>query len=68
VQPGEAIPENVSRAFYEALALTPDDRQIIVLENEDPPDELQSKIHYTHFSRVVGIGRYGFFPVTKSEG
>jgi hypothetical protein len=63
-QPGEEIPENVSRAFYEALALTPADRQIIVLENEDPPEELQPKIHYTHFSRVAGFGRYGFFPTS----
>jgi len=63
VQPGEEIPENVSRAFYAALALTPADRQIIVLENEDPPEEVQAKIHYTHFSRSADVGRYGFFPV-----
>jgi len=63
VQPGEEIPENVSRAFYEALALTPADRQIVVLENEDPAEEVQAKIHYTHFSRSTEVGRYGFFPV-----
>jgi hypothetical protein len=40
VQPGEAIPEDVGRAFYEALALTPPDSQIIILENEDPPEEV----------------------------
>lgn len=62
-QPGEEIPEDVSKAFYEALALTPQDRQIIVLENEDPPDHVQPTIHYTHFSRQAGVGRYGFFPV-----
>lgn len=62
VQPGEAIPEDVSKAFYEALARTPSDRQIIVLENEDPPEHVRPLIHYTHFSRLVGVGRYGFFP------
>ena len=62
-QPGEEIPENVSHAFYEALADTPPDRQVIVLENEDPPEHILSSITYTHFSRQVGIGRYGFFPV-----
>lgn len=61
-QPGEEIPEDVSKAFYEALALTPKDRQIIVLENEDPPEHVQPKIYYTHFSRQPGVGRYGFFP------
>jgi hypothetical protein len=65
-QPGDAIPEDVSRAFYEALAQTPADRQIIVLENEDPPEDIQAKIHYTHFSRSAGVGRYGFFPVLSA--
>jgi hypothetical protein len=64
--PGEAIPEDVSKAFYEALASTPKDRQIIVLENEDPPENVLSAIYYTHFSRLAGIGRYGFFPVVAS--
>jgi hypothetical protein len=67
VQPGEAIPENVSNAFYEALALTPADCQIIVLENEDPPEEVQAKIYYTHFSRSAEVGRYGFFPVLAAS-
>lgn len=58
-QPGEEIPENVSHAFYEALALTPGDQQIIVLENEDPPESVRGKIYYTHFSRQRGVGRFG---------
>lgn len=61
-QPGEEIPEDVSSAFYQALAATSPDRQVIVLENEDPPEDIRSTIHYTHFSRQVGLGRYGFFP------
>jgi hypothetical protein len=63
-QPGEAIPEDMKKAFYEALTLTPPDQQIIVLENEDPDEDVQAKIHYTHFSRTHGVGRYGFFPVS----
>lgn len=66
-QPGEAIPEDVKRAFYEALASTPPDRQIIILENEDPPESVHAKLHYTHFSRSYDVGRYGFFPVVKKE-
>ena len=67
VQPSEAIPKNVSHAFYEALALTPAARQIIVLENEDPPEEVHARIHYTHFSRSAEVGRYGFFPTLKAS-
>jgi hypothetical protein len=66
VQPGEAITEDVKLAFYEALAQTPPDRQIIVLENDDPPEHVWPMIHYTHFSRLAGVGRYGFFPVVAS--
>ena len=66
-QPGEAIPEDVSRAFYEALSHTPADQQIVILENEDPPEDLRSQFtYYTHFSRLAGVGRYGFFPLNEA--
>lgn len=61
--PGEEISEDVTSAFYEALAKLPVGRQVIVLENNDPPAPLHSAINYTHFSRTA-IGRYGFYPVT----
>jgi AAA domain len=60
--PGEAIPDDVTTAFYEALAATSATKQIIVLENNDPPERLQSSFHYVHFSRS-NVGRYGFFPL-----
>lgn len=60
--PGEEISEDVIAAFYEALARLPQSRQVIVLENNDPPAHLYDRINYTHFSRS-STGRYGFFPV-----
>lgn len=60
--PGEEISEDVTAAFYEALAKLPAGKQVIVLENNDPPAALHSQINYTHFSRST-TGRYGFFPV-----
>jgi hypothetical protein len=62
--PDEEIPEDVTSAFYEALAKLPFERQVIVLENNDPPAAIHSQINYTHFSRST-TGRYGFFPVPK---
>jgi hypothetical protein len=61
--PGEEISEDVTTAFYEDLAKLPAGRQVIVLENNDPPAALHGQINYTHFSRS-SIGRYGFYPVT----
>jgi hypothetical protein len=60
----QVIPEDVATAFYQSLASLPDDKQVIVLENNDPPEELHEKLHYHHFSRS-SLGRYGFFPVRK---
>jgi AAA domain len=61
--PGEEISEDVTAAFYEALAKLPAGRQVIVLENNDPPATLHSEINYTHFSRST-TGRYGFYPIS----
>lgn len=60
---GEEISEDVTSAFYEALAKLPAGKQVIVLENNDPPTALHSQINYTHFSRSA-TGRYGFYPAT----
>lgn len=63
---GEAIPDDVKSNFFHNLATLPQEAQVIILENEDPPVEVQAKINYTHFSRSPVIGRYGFFPLTIS--
>ena len=59
--PDEELPEDVTVAFYEELAKLPANKQVIVLENNDPPSHIQGQINYTHFSRSTA-GRYGFFP------
>jgi DNA repair exonuclease SbcCD ATPase subunit len=61
-EPGEEIPEDMTLAFYETLTKLPTGRQVIVLENNDPPPHLHGQMTYTHFSRST-TGRYGFFPV-----
>jgi len=61
VKQGEAIPDDVKSAFFSALSTIPPTMQVIVLENEDPPEEIRARLHYQHFSRSE-IGRYGFFP------
>ena len=60
--PGEEISEDITTAFYQDLVDRTAKLQIIVLENNDPPPELQLKMRYTHFSRS-SVGRYGFFPL-----
>jgi hypothetical protein len=64
VQPGETIPDDVKTAFFRSLVDLPPEVQVVILENEDPPEDVRPRINYMHFSRSRGIGRYGFFPVT----
>jgi hypothetical protein len=62
----EVVPDDVVTAFYTGLASLPADKQVIVLENNDPPEDLHDELHYLHFSRS-SIGRYGFFPATPKS-
>lgn len=53
---------DVHQRFYEYLH-SQCERQVIVLENVDPPDTVQEAGQVTFFSKNPKRGRYGFFPV-----
>ena len=48
--------------FYGFLAALQDDRQVLVIENTDPPTDIQASAQAVKFTKIVGVGRYGFFP------
>ena len=49
--------------FYRSLAKPTRDTQIIIFENEDPPEEVVKQISYEHFTGdKKGKTRSGFFP------
>ena len=48
--------------FYEFLAKLQDDRQVLVIENTDPPADIQLATQAVKFTKIEGVGRYGFFP------
>jgi len=50
----------VKEAFYQSLAAGDAKGQVIVFENEDPPDNMKEKFTRTHFSKS-SAGQYGFF-------
>ena len=54
---------NMKDSFYESLTEIIKDEQVIVLENTEPPDDVQKKMNYIHFSKSKEIGRYGLFPI-----
>jgi hypothetical protein len=53
---------DVQDRFYDYLK-TMKDRQVIVLENNDPPESIKRLTQTVFFSKNVHRGRYGFFPV-----
>jgi hypothetical protein len=57
----------IRESFYRSLAKRMKDVQVVIFENEDPPDDIKDKIQYVHFSGDEdGPGQSGFFPVRGS--
>lgn len=50
----------VKEAFYRSLAEGDAKGQVIVFENEDPPENLEGTFNRIHFSKSA-LGRYGLF-------
>jgi len=59
----EDISLDMKQAFFKNLSELRNDVQVIIFENIDPIKEVQDNINYIHFSKVIGVGRYGFIPV-----
>lgn len=61
------LANNLIYAFYRDLCDFYNDKQIIVLENQEPSEDLIPHMNYIHFSGNVNVGRYGFFPVSSNN-
>jgi hypothetical protein len=57
-EPQEHMGEGVKNAFFRNLA-TLHQTQVIILENEEPPEDLKPSISFTGFSKSRTTGRYG---------
>jgi hypothetical protein len=63
----EKVTDDVKESFYEYLANDKSGDQVIIMENEEPPDQIRQRVNYYHFSKNVNVNRYGFFPVAKDQ-
>lgn len=48
-------------AFHTLHSETKNDSQIIIIENNEPPINIQQKINYIKFTNDETIGRRGFY-------
>ncbi|PTP02768.1 hypothetical protein CWN88_09915 [Vibrio splendidus] len=63
VPKGEEITQDMATKFYTSLTNIDKSQQVIVIENEDVPKHVSSKVHHIHFTKNSEHGRYGFIPV-----
>ena len=52
--------------FYEYLASNYNDSQILIIENEHPPANIEGRIALTNFTGNPNEGRCGFFPLIEN--
>lgn len=65
--PNEDVGGGIEQAFFRTLSETPNEVQIIVLENKSPAPELHASLRYEYFAGVDGGGRRGFIPEVTAE-
>jgi hypothetical protein len=59
---------DLKERFYDYLARTSDDRQIVIVENTDPPEKIRGRPQVEMFTKNPHSGRYGFFPRKRDAG
>ena len=59
---------DLKEMFYRYLLGLRKDNQVIIIENEHPPDFVSGEGNVIVFTKNPHQGRYGFFPVTDSNG
>lgn len=63
----DSINEKVKYLFFEDLAETSLDCQVIIFDNEIPPNSLLDKLNTQIFTDDTNIGRQGFFPISEDK-
>ena len=58
---------DLNEQFYQYLSAAPNDRQIIIVENDDPPQPVKSKPQVTMFSGSPHTGRRELFPPIEAR-
>ncbi|THD36701.1 MAG: hypothetical protein E7773_06790 [Sphingomonas sp.] len=56
---------DLNASFFDYIANLPEDRQIIIIENTDPPPQIRKSERTALFTGVLGKGRPGLFPEPK---
>jgi peptidoglycan hydrolase CwlO-like protein len=58
---------SVDVRFFQHLGTLANNRQVIVVENRDPPSSLADEKWVQQFTGKVDVGRFGFFPLPRAS-
>lgn len=61
----DEIKATVKESFYNKLSKIKGNKQIIILENDEPSNKIKNNINYIHFTQQYDNGRYGFISISK---
>lgn len=61
----DVITDDMKEKFYTKLCDLPQGMQVIILENDDPPAAVTSKMNYIPFTKDAALGRAGFIPTPE---
>lgn len=64
---GQEIPIDLAMNFYRYLANNANVEQLIILENEEPPQDILNQINHIKFTQNSSKGRYGFIPSNSNN-
>lgn len=59
----DSLAKDIIYSFYRDLCDSYKNKQIIILENQDPDPRIHDLMNYYHFSGNEDVGRAGFFPL-----
>jgi len=63
VAEGDIIKESLQEGMFKSLADNCGNKQVIIIENKVPPNEIEEKSNIIKFTKNSSLGRYGFFPL-----
>lgn len=58
---------DLQEKFYDYIQEMPDDTQVIVIENTDPPETIRNRNQSLMYSKNPHQGQYGLFPLLKTS-
>ena len=62
----EDFSPDVKASFYRSIGTESSGRQVIILENDEPPEDIDKTANVIHFTKS-DHGRYGFIPLVESD-